>query len=80
MNKGRMMAIDLNLEMGRIMMNKLEEEDNKRKTLRKHKEKQETREGTKLNKLKARKSSRNCLAIVPLVKGSRKNENHKGAL
>lgn len=61
-------------------MNKLEEEDNKRKTLRKHKEKQETQEGTKLRKLKARRSSRNRLAIVPLVKGSRKNENHKEAL
>ena len=64
--KWRMREIDLHLEMGGIMMNKLGEEENKRKILRKHKENQRNQESIELKKLKARRSSRNSLAIVQL--------------
>lgn len=57
-------------------MNALEEEDEERKALGKHEEKQE-QESAEPKKLKARRSSRNSLAIVRLFKGSRKNEHHK---
>lgn len=57
-------------------MNRLGEEENKRKTLRKHEEKQENQESTELKNLTAR----NGLAVVRLFKGSRKKENHRGPL
>lgn len=47
-----MREIDLNLEMGGIMMNKLGEEENKRKILRKHKENQRNQESIELKKLR----------------------------
>lgn len=57
-------------------MNMPGEEENKRKTLRKHEEKQENQESTELKNLTAR----NSLAVVRLFKGSRKKENYKGPL
>lgn len=60
-----------------LMMNRLGGEENKRKTMRKHEEKQENQESTELKKPRARRSSRNSLAIVRLFTESGKNEHHK---
>lgn len=62
------------------MMDKLGEEENKRRTLGKQRENQGNQERAELKRLTSRRGSRNSLAIVRLFKGSRKNKNLKEAL